>query len=153
MKSIIFQSITEVKSLIGQEVAISDWICIPQSQIQAFADTTNDHQWIHLDIDRARRESPYGTTIAHGFLTVSLIPSFLKSCIQYPFVKTSINYGLNKVRFPAPVKVDSFIRGRFQILNMNEIEGGVQIEWLITIEIQGIEKPACIANMLIRLYS
>ncbi len=152
MKSIIFQSIADLHSHIGQEVAVSDWLCIPQSQIQAFADTTNDHQWIHTDVEMARNESPYGSTIAHGFLTMSLIPSFLESCIQYPFVKTTINYGLNKVRFPSAVKVNSLIRGRFQIVNLNEIEGGLQIELLITIDIQGVEKPACVANMLIRLY-
>ena len=152
MKSVIFASLAEVKSHIGEEVAFSDWIKIEQSQINSFADSTNDHQWIHTDETRANKESPYGSTIAHGFLTLSLIPSFLESCIQYPFSKTSINYGLNKVRFPSPVRVNSLVRGRFQIKEIHDIEGGVQIEWLMTIDIQGVEKPACVADMLIRLY-
>jgi len=152
MKAVIFESLSDVKSHIGEEVAFSDWKKIQQSQINAFADSTNDHQWIHSDVTRANKESPYGSTIAHGFLTLSLIPSFLESCIQYPFAKTSINYGLNKVRFPSPVRVDSLVRGRFQIQAIQDIEGGIQLEWLMTIDIQGIEKPACVADMLIRLY-
>jgi acyl dehydratase len=152
MKSITFRSIEDIKILLGQEVAISEWMVIEQKTIQAFADVTNDQQWIHTDVKRAEIESIYGTTIAHGYLTLSLIPSFLHSCIDYPFAKTSINYGLNKVRFPNPVKVNSLIRGRFSPQKIETIEGGAQIEWLITIEIENQEKPACVANMLIRLY-
>jgi acyl dehydratase len=152
MQSIKFATIQALKDHIGKEVAISDWVVIDQAKIQAFADITNDHQWIHIDPIRAANESPYGSTIAHGYLTLSLIPSFIQNCIDTSFAERAINYGLNKVRFPNPVKVNSFIRGKFVIEHITDLEGGVQIEWLITIEEQNQEKPACVANMLIRLY-
>ena len=125
---------------------------IDQNRISTFADCTIDHQWIHVDPDRAKSESVYGSTIAHGFLTLSLVPYFLENCIEYHFAKSSINYGLNKVRFPHAVTVGSRIRARFKIIELKTIEGGIQIEWGIQIDIEGVEKPACVADMLIRLY-
>jgi len=152
MSKIIFYSPEELKARVGSEVAISQWLDISQSMIQSFADATIDHQWIHVDSIRAKKESPYGTTIAHGFLTLSLIPYFLESCMEFSLAKSSINYGLNKVRFPHAVNSGSRIRGRFFIQEIADIEGGIQVEWKISLEVEGIEKPACVADMLIRLY-
>ena len=152
MTKFLFHDSNELTELIGKEVAVSDWLEIKQSMIQTFADCTNDHQWIHTDVERANKESIYSSTIAHGFLTLSLIPYFLESCISYPFAKRSINYGLNKVRFPHAVTVNSKLRGRFFIQEITPIDRGIQIEWTIIIEIEGIEKPACAADVLFRLY-
>jgi acyl dehydratase len=152
MTKFLFHDSNELTELIGKEVAVSDWLEIKQSMIQTFADCTNDHQWIHTDVERAKKESIYGSTIAHGFLTLSLIPYFLESCISYPFAKRSINYGLNKVRFPHAVTVNSKLRGRFFIQEITPIDRGIQIEWNIIIEIEGIEKPASAADVLFRLY-
>lgn len=152
MKKIKFQNQNEMLDQMGQEIAVSDWLTIGQDRISSFADCTIDHQWIHIDLERAKKESIYGSTIAHGFLTLSLVPYFLESCIEYHFAKSTINYGLNKVRFPHAVTVGSRIRAKFKIIDLQNIEGGVQIEWGIQIEIENIEKPACVADMLIRLY-
>ena len=152
MKKIKFQNQNEIFEKVGQEIAVSDWLTIEQDRISTFADCTIDHQWIHIDVERAQKESVYGNTIAHGFLTLSLIPYFLESCIEYHFAKSTINYGLNKVRFPHAVTVCSRIRAKFKIIGLQKIEGGVQIEWGIQIDVENIEKPACVADMLIRLY-
>ena len=151
MECILFHHQNDLSQCIGKEVAVSHWITIDQSMIQDFADCTHDQQWIHTDVERAKKESMFGSTIAHGFLTLSLVPYFLESCIAYPFAKIAINYGLNKVRFPHVVKVNSQLRGRFMIQDVTPVEGGLQITWEITLEIAGIEKPACVAEMLIRL--
>ena len=152
MKKIKFQHQEDLFNQIDQELAVSDWLLIDQNRISTFADCTIDHQWIHVDPDRAKSESVYGSTIAHGFLTLSLVPYFLENCIEYHFAKSSINYGLNKVRFPHAVTVGSRIRARFKIIELKTIEGGIQIEWGIQIDIEGVEKPACVSDMLIRLY-
>lgn len=152
MTKILFHNSNQLTQLIGKEVVVSEWLEIKQSMIQIFADCTNDHQWIHTDVERAKKESIYGSTIAHGFLTLSLIPFFLESCVDYPFAKRSINYGLNKVRFPHAVTVHSKLRGRFFLQDITTFDGGIQIEWKINIEIEGIEKPACVADVLFRLY-
>lgn len=151
MERILFHHQDDLGQWIGKEVAVSHWITIDQSMIQAFADCTHDQQWIHTDVERAKKESMFGSTIAHGFLTLSLVPYFLESSIAYPFAKIAINYGLNKVRFPHVVTVNSQLRGRFMIQDVTLVEGGLQITWEITLEIAGIEKPACVAEMLIRL--
>ena len=152
MKKIKFQHQEDLFNQIDQELAVSDWLLIDQNRISTFADCTIDHQWIHVDPDRAKSESVYGSTIAHGFLNLSLVPYFLENCIEYHFAKSSINYGLNKVRCPHAVTVGSRIRARFKIIELKTIEGGIQIEWGIQIDIEGVEKPACVADMLIRLY-
>jgi acyl dehydratase len=152
MNLIEFHHHDEIFEQVGHVVAVSDWLVIDQAKINAFADCTIDHQWIHVNVERAKAESSYGNTIAHGFLTLSLIPYFLESCIAYHFAKSSINYGLNKVRFPHAVTEGSRIRASFKISNVINIDGGLQIEWGIQIEIEGVEKPACVAEMLIRLY-
>ena len=145
-------SLAELKSLIGQEVALSDWVEIDQERVNLFAAATGDRQWIHIDVERSRRESPFGGTIAHGFLTLSLLPMLMESAIAFSAFKMGVNYGLNKVRFPAPVPVGSRIRARSTLLQVDDIEGGVQMTWLVTMERDGGEKPVCVAESVSRRY-
>jgi acyl dehydratase len=145
-------SLSALKDLIGQEVAVSDWIDITQERVQLFADATGDHQWIHLDVERSRRESPYGGTIAHGFLTLSLLPLMMAKAVSMPDVRMGVNYGLNRVRFPAPVPVGSRLRGRMKLLSVEDIEGGAQVVWQVTMEREGGDKPVCIAESITRRY-
>jgi acyl dehydratase len=145
-------SLAELKSLIGQEVAISDWVQISQERVNLFAEATGDLQWIHIDVERSRRESPFGGTIAHGFLTLSLLPMLVESAVVMSAFKMGVNYGLNKVRFPAPVPVGSRIRARMTLLVVDDIEGGVQMSWLVTMERDGSEKPVCVAESVSRRY-
>ena len=148
----IFSDIQSIKDAIGQEVSVSEWFDITQERINAFADATGDHQWIHIDPIRAKTESPFKKTIAHGYFTLSLIAKFSGECIGNNNTKMAINYGANKVRFASPVTVDSKIRAHFKLDTVEEIEGGVQVQWLITIEIEGQQKPACVAETLTRWY-
>lgn len=145
-------SLEELKLLIGQEVAVSDWVEISQDRIQRFADATGDHQWIHLDVERASRESPYRTTVAHGFLTLSLLPMLMQNAVRLKDVKMSVNYGLNKVRFPAPVPVGSRLRARMRLDAVEDIPGGAQIIWTVSIEREGSDKPVCVAESISRRY-
>ncbi|MCF8168417.1 MAG: MaoC family dehydratase [Rhodoferax sp.] len=147
-----FQTIAELAPLVGQEVATSDWITVTQEQVQLFADATGDHQWIHLDVERAKA-GPFGTTIAHGFLTLSLLPRFFESAVHIEQVRMGVNYGLNKVRFIAPVPVGSRLRARMKLLACDPIDNeGRQITWEVTVEREGAPKPACIAESIARLY-
>jgi acyl dehydratase len=148
----VIASVAELKGLIGQEVAVSGWFDIPQERINRFAEATGDRQWIHLDAERCRRESPYKTTIAHGFLTLSLLPMMMESVIAMPWAKMGVNYGLNKVRFPAPVPVDSRVRARTTLLEVEDLEGGMQMVWKVTIERDGGDKPVCVAESVSRRY-
>jgi acyl dehydratase len=148
----VIESLAELKGLVGQEVAVSDWVPITQERVQLFADATGDHQWIHLDVERSRKESPYGGTVAHGFLTLSLLPMLLQSAVVMSDVKMGINYGLNKVRFPAPVPVGSKLRARIALSSVEDIPGGAQLTWLVTIERDGGDKPVCIAESITRRY-
>lgn len=145
--------IAELESLAGQEVGISEWLEVTQQRIDQFADATDDHQWIHVDVQRAQTESPFGTTIAHGFLTLSLLPHFgaqaLKLKQQF---KMTINYGCNKVRFISPVKSGARVRGRHLLLEVAAVEGGWQTRWQVTVEIEGQQKPACVAETIHRYY-
>jgi len=150
--SIKIENIGKLKDLIGREVAVSDWIEVSQARIDQFAEATGDNQWIHVDAERARRESPFKQTIAHGFLTVSLLSELGKSAMEIGGVRMGINYGLNRVRFIAPVVADSKIRGRFILAELEEINGGVQTTWSITIERENGEKPCCVAEWLVRYY-
>jgi acyl dehydratase len=147
------EGIDELRTLVGTEVGVSDWLEITQQRIDAFAAATGDFQWIHVDPQRCRRESPYGTTIAHGFLTLSLIPKFSYETIvlRQPFAMT-INYGCNRIRFISPVKSGSRIRSRHQLLEVSDVEGGWQTRWNVTIEIEGQQKPACVAETIGRFY-
>ncbi|RLB73902.1 MAG: MaoC family dehydratase [Deltaproteobacteria bacterium] len=147
-----------LKPQIGQEIHVGPWLQIDQQRIDQFAAVTGDQQWIHIDPERAKRESPYGTTVAHGYLTLSLLPYLTESNHpdffqkNYPGMKYRVNYGLNRVRFPAPVKVGAKIRARTTIQSAEKVKNGVQICYLITIDIDGDEKPACSAEYLARLY-
>ncbi|MCC6390878.1 MAG: MaoC family dehydratase [Bryobacterales bacterium] len=145
--------IAELQGLAGEEVAVSDWLEITQERINAFAGATGDHQWIHVDVERCRRESPFSTTIAHGFLTLSLIPRFTYATIRIrqKFAMT-INYGCNKVRFPHPVKCGARLRARHRLLEVAEVQGGWQSRWQVTVEIEGVAKPACVAETVTRYY-
>lgn len=145
-------SIEELKRLTGQEVAVTDWFAITQEQVNLFAEATGDHQWIHFDVERCRKESPYGGTIAHGFLTLSLLPMIMETAVSIPNSKMGVNYGLDKVRFPAPVPVGSKVRGRMTLQEVEDIEGGAQITWKVTIEREGGDKPVCVAESIVRRY-
>ena len=147
-----FQTLAELPPRVGQEVAVSDWITVTQDQVQLFADATGDHQWIHIDVERARA-GPFGAPIAHGFLTLALLPQFFQMCVRAPQLRMSINYGLNKVRFPAPVPVGSRVRARIKLVACDPLEGGgVQITWGVTVEREGGDKPVCVAETLTRWF-
>jgi acyl dehydratase len=145
-------SLAELTSLVGQEVAISDWVEISQHRINSFAEATGDMQWIHIDVERAKRESPFGTTVAHGFLTLSLLPMLMQNAIHLSYIKMGVNYGLNKVRFPAPVPVGSKLRGHLKLLSVEEITDGAQMIWEISVEREGGDKPVCVAVSIARIY-
>ncbi len=151
MKTAVFARLSDLKAQLGQEIAISDWITVTQERINQFADATGDHQWIHVDPVRAKA-SPFGCTIAHGYLTLSLLPAFAEPAIQVKSVKMGLNYGCNKVRFTNPVKVNSRVRGRFNLKAFEAIEGGAQVTMLVTIEIEGQEKPACVVESISRRF-
>lgn len=147
-----FANLDELKARRGQEIAVSDWLTIEQERINLFAEATGDHQWIHVDVERAKRESPFKAPIAHGYLTLSLLAKFSQESIGMGGVRMGINYGLNKVRFTSPVRVGSRVRAHFSLKEWEAIEGGVQFTWTATVEIEGQDKPACVAEMLSRWY-
>ena len=151
MKLAVFERLADLQLQAGQEIAVSDWLTVTQERINQFADATGDHQWIHVDAGRAKN-SPFKSTIAHGFLTLSLIPGFSDPSIKIKSVKMGVNYGLNKVRFTNPVKVNSRVRGRFVLKAFDAIEGGAQLTMSVTIEIEGQEKPACVAESISRRF-
>ena len=143
----------ELRSLVGREVAVSDWIAVTQERIGLFADATGDHQWIHVDAGRAQRESPYGATIAHGFLTLSLLAQFLFDTVKIAFpMRMAVNYGLNRVRFPAALPAGSRVRARFMLQALEEAPGELRVTWAVTVEREGGEKPCCAAEWLLRYY-
>ena len=148
-----FASLGEMRALAGQEVAVTDWVAVTQERVNLFADATDDHQWIHVDLERCARESPFGGPIAHGFLTLSMLSSLFEKAISMTDAKMVINYGLNKVRFPAPVPVGSRVRARLTLQKVEDIDGGAQLEWNVVIEREGGAKPVCVAEMLMRRYS
>ena len=136
---------------IGQEIAVSPWLDVTQERINAFAEATDDRQWIHVDPARAAAESPFKSTIAHGFLTLSLVSVLLRTAMTVT-VKMAINYGLNRVRFVSAVPVGSRIRGHFTPGSVEQVVGGVQVTWTISIEREGQDKPACVAEWIVRYY-
>ena len=147
-----FQTLSELAACSGQEVAVSDWITITQQQVNLFAEATGDHQWIHVDPEKAAA-GPFGGTIAHGFLTLSLLPRFFESSFEIIGSRMGVNYGLNKVRFMAPVPVGSRLRARMKLLAAEAIEqAGWQMTWQITVEREGAAKPVCVAESLVRRY-
>lgn len=151
MRKVVIRDMEELRQRIGQEVAVSDWMTITQERINQFADATDDHQWIHVDRARAAK-SPFGGTIAHGYLTLSLIPHFTTEALEFQSGKMVINYGLNRVRFTAPVRAGKRVRARFLLDSMEDVPGGAQLVWKITIELEGSDKPACVAETISRRY-
>ncbi len=150
MKS--FEHLADLQGLVGQEVGVSDWITVDQNRIDLFAQATGDHQWIHLDAERAAK-GPYGTTIAHGFLTLSLLPEMSASAFEVRDTRMGVNYGLGRVRFPAPVPSGSRLRGHFKLTKFDLIEGGAQLTVEVTMEREGGDKPVCVAESLARRYT
>lgn len=147
-----FQTLAELAALVGQEVAVSDWITITQEQVNQFALATGDHQWIHVDVERAKA-GPFGGPIAHGFLTLSLIPKFFESSLEIVQSRMGVNYGLNKVRFMAPVPVGSRLRARMKLLQCEPIDNlGVQMVWEVAVQREGSDKPVCVAESIVRRY-
>jgi acyl dehydratase len=144
--------INSLRALVDAAPLKSDWVKIDQARVNEFADATGDHQWIHVDPERAARESPFGGPIAHGFLTLSLIVTLLGRTIELR-QRAVVNYGLNRVRFTAPVRVGTRVRARFQVMNVTDVEGGgVQVLWDVTLDIEGGGKPACVAEFITRHY-
>jgi acyl dehydratase len=143
--------IRELESRVGQEIAVSPWVAIAQDRIDLFAKATEDFQWIHVDPERAKA-SPFGGTIAHGFLTLSMLPKLTESTFEFSDRKMGVNYGLNKVRFTAPVPAGAKIRGRFTLAKFEKLEGGVQTTWSVTVEREGGDKPVMVAETISRHY-
>ena len=148
----ILQTLSELAGLVGQEVVVSDWITITQEQVNLFAQATGDHQWIHVDVEKAKA-GPFGGPIAHGYLTLSLLPRFFQSSLKIEQTRMGVNYGLNKVRFPAPVPVGSRLRARMKLLKCEPIDqGGFQMTWEVAMEREGSAKPVCVAESMARYY-
>ncbi len=146
-----YDRLAELQPLVGQEIGTSDWLVIDQDRIDAFAHATGDHQWIHTDPARAAG-GPFGATVAHGFLTLSLLPLLFETGFAIADVRMGVNYGLNRVRFAAPVRVGSRLRGHFKLLAYDALEGGAQLTVQATVELEGSPKPACVAETVSRRY-
>ena len=146
-----FARLSDLQALVGTQLGTSDWITVDQQRINLFADATGDHQWIHVDPVRAAA-GPFGTPIAHGFLTLSLLPEMTASAFTVDGVRMGVNYGLNRVRFTGPVPVDSKVRGHFKLLAYEVIEGGAQLTVEVSMEREGVAKPVCVAESLSRRY-
>lgn len=143
-------SLESLHASVGREVFVTDWVEMTQRRIDLFAEATNDFQWIHVDTDRAQRDSPFGGTIAHGFLTLSLLGHFYEQHLTLPFCEMGLNYGLNRVRFTSPVRAGSKVRGRFTLAALEDIAGGVQLTFQVYIDIEGADRPACVAESVVR---
>jgi acyl dehydratase len=144
-------NLNSLQQRVGEELAVGDWVTVDQATIDKFAEATGDHQWIHVDAERAK-QGPFGTTIAHGFLTLSLLPRLAESAIKIDDVRMGVNYGLNRVRFPAPVPSGSRIRARMKLLAYDAIDGGAQLVMEVTMEREGGDKPVCVAETVSRRY-
>ncbi|WP_330280223.1 MaoC family dehydratase [Streptomyces sp. NBC_00569] len=147
----VFATVDELRAAVGEQLGFSDWVEIEQKRIDQFADATGDHQWIHVDPERAK-DGPFGTTIAHGYLTLSLLPLFGPQLIKVDGMKMGVNYGTNKVRFPAPVPVGSRLRATAKITGVDDVPGGVQVSVAFTVERDGGDKPVCVAESVSRYY-
>jgi len=141
-----------LKAYVGEEIGVSEWMVITQERINRFAEATEDRQWIHTDPERAKKESPYGATIAHGFLTLSLVSSIAKQVLEIGGTRLAVNYGLNRVRFPAAVREGAKIRGRVQLTAVKDIDGGGEATFVCMVEAEGGEKPCCVAEWIVRYY-
>jgi acyl dehydratase len=153
MPPLVVETLDSLRELVGREIAVTEWFPVTQDRIQQFAEATEDRQWIHLDAERARRESPYGTTIAHGFLTLSLLSQLMKQAIQIRTgVRMGINYGLNRVRFPSPVGTGSRIRARFTLQSLKDLPNAVEAVFSVSVEGEHSDKPCCVAEWIVRYY-
>lgn len=146
-----FATLAELQSLAGQPLGVSEWITVDQRRIDLFADATGDHQWIHVDAERAKA-GPFGTTVAHGFLTLSLLPQMSATAFEVEDARMGVNYGLNRVRFMSPVPAGSRLRGHFKLLSFEPIPGGAQMAIEVTMELEGSAKPACVAESIVRRF-
>jgi acyl dehydratase len=144
--------VTTLRARVGEEIAVGDWFEITQERIDQFAEATGDHQWIHVDRARAAAETPFRTTIAHGFLTLSLVSTLIRQAIEFTGLRMAINYGLNKVRFVSPVPSGSRVRARIVPAAVEDVKDGVQVTWQITVEREGGDRPSCVAEWLVRYY-
>ncbi len=147
----VFKSPLDMEAAVGQRLGESEWLTIDQARINLFADATGDHQWIHVDPDRAKT-GPFGTTIAHGYLTMSLVNLFLPQIVDVQGISMGVNYGADKMRFPAPVKVNSRVRGVGELVAVENVKGGVQATVRVTVEIEGSDRPACVVDTISRYY-
>jgi len=147
----VFDGVDDLRAAVGTQVGAGEWVTIEQQQIDTFADATDDHQWIHVDPDRAK-DGPFGTTIAHGFLTLSLLSSLVAKVFHVENTKMGVNYGLNKVRFTSPVPVGSKVRANVELTDVTDVADGVQVTTKVTVEIEGSERPALVAEWLTRRY-
>jgi acyl dehydratase len=143
----------DLASHVGRTVGTSDWMTISQDRINVFADATDDHQWIHVDVERATSDSPFGATIAHGFLTLSLVSTLMRNAVAVDGLRMAINYGLNRVRFVSPVPSGSRVRATVALAGVTPVEGGVQATWNVTVEREGGSKPCVVAEWLVRYYT
>jgi acyl dehydratase len=146
------QDLRVLRERIGEEIAVSDWLEISQARIDQFAEATGDHQWIHLDAARAAAESPYKTTIAHGFLTLSLLSTLIRDAVQLPPLRLAVNYGLNRVRFVSAVPSGARIRARIAPREVADVDAGLQVTWSVTVDREGGDKPCCVADWIVRYY-
>jgi acyl dehydratase len=149
---LVIESVHSLKNFEGRVIAVSDWFNLSQERIEQFAEATEDRQWIHMDSGRAKRDSPYGSTIAHGFLTLSLLGYFIKQAIEIRGVRMAVNYGLNRVRFPAPAHADSQIRAHITLQSFERVSDVVQAVFSVLIELRGSDKPCCVAEYIVRYY-
>ena len=145
-------ALAELGGLVGREVSISDWLVVTQERINAFADTTDDHQWIHVDVERATAETPFGTTIAHGFLTLSLLSGLMRNAVTIDGPRMTLNYGFNRVRFVSPVPSGSRIRARVVLGRLDDLADSTQVTWNVTVEREGGDKPCVVAEWIVRYY-
>ena len=149
--TVIVNGLDELRDRVDEHLGYSDWLDVSQQRINTFADATDDHQWIHVDVERAK-EGPFGGTIAHGYLTLSLLPMLLGQTVKVSGFSMGINYGLNKLRFPSPVPVGSKLRVGAKLATLEDVTGGVQLTYECTFEVEGNEKPAAVAEVLTRYY-
>jgi len=153
MSPLVVESISSLKEFVDREIGVTDWLRMTQERIDQFAEATDDQQWIHVDPERAQRESLYGSTIAHGFLTLSLVSHFMKQAIQFRGgMRMAVNYGLNRVRFPAPVRAGANIRARIGLLSFEELADALQAVFSIAMEVENSDKPCCVAEWVVRYY-
>jgi acyl dehydratase len=154
MAPLVVDNPQALKDFVGREIAVTDWFTVTQERIQQFAEATEDRQWIHVDHERAQKESPYRTTIAHGFLTLSLLSYLWKQAIEIRSgIRMGINYGLNRVRFPSPVRAGSKIRARVTLQSLKDLPDGTEAVFLFSIETESAQKPCCTAEWIVRYYS